>query len=343
MRVKTPRFWYEGGGGWTALALQPLSCLYALGRKARRAASPAPYKARVPVICLGNLVAGGGGKTPAAIAVLKLLKENGLCQNPVFLSRGYGGVLSGPVPVSKNHSAADVGDEPLLLARHAPVIVAKDRAAGARLAEDSGHDLIVMDDGFQNGVLVKDFSILVIDGMDGFGNGRMLPAGPLREPLTEGLARADAFLLIGEGKAGVTAPLPPGKPVFAADIAADGDGLKKDSPYLAFCGLARPGKFRRTLEAEKVNLTGWREFPDHYPYAKGDIDSLREDARRLGARLLTTEKDAARLGGLIDPADYDVLPVSLRWREAGELLSFLANGFKIHATPVIPSEAEGSV
>lgn len=327
MRLSEPEFWYRDDGGWRALALSPLSCLYAAGR-ALHARHKEPFRPCVPVLCLGNLVAGGGGKTPAAIAVMKILKEAAPLETPFFLSRGYGGSMPGPEVVSSAHMAEQTGDEPLLLARHAPTIIARDRAAGGRLAEDAGASLIVLDDGFQNPSLHKDCSLLVIDGASGFGNRRLLPAGPLREPLGAGLSRADAFIVIGQDRTGVRALLPAGKPVFEAALIAKTDALDPKAAYVAFAGIARPQKFRSTLEGAGVRLLSWHPFPDHHPYTPRDVAALSAAAHKAGAKLVTTEKDAVRLRGLLPESTYDILPVTLRFQDEKAVMDYLKKFLK---------------
>jgi tetraacyldisaccharide 4'-kinase len=279
-----------------ASALSPLGAIYG-SMAERKMAGVAPYRSRLPVICIGNFTAGGGGKTPTAIAVAKVLKEAG--ERPSFLTRGYGGKTQGPVLVAKGQSAAEVGDETLLLAAHAPVVVSADRAAGARLIEGTDATVIVMDDGFQNPQLVKDFSLIVVDAATGLGNGLVMPAGPLRAPLDKQMPRADALLLIGDG--GKTAPLAKGfeaanKPVLKARMAPRGDprwlGIL---PVIGFAGIANPKKFYATLSQNGARLTGTRSFPDHHPYSERQAMRLLRWAREWNAMLVTTEKDWVRL------------------------------------------------
>ena len=260
-------------------------------------AGVAPYRSRLPVICIGNFTAGGGGKTPTAIAVAKVLKEAG--ERPCFLTRGYGGKTQGPVLAAKGQSTAEVGDETLLLAVHAPTVVAADRAAGAKLIEGTDATVIVMDDGFQNPQLAKDFSLIVVDAATGLGNGLVMPAGPLRAPLDKQMPRADALLLIGEG--GKTAPLAKSfeaanKPVLKARMTPRGDARWLGIlPVIGFAGIANPKKFYATLSQNGARLTGTRSFPDHHPYSERQAMRLLRWAREWNAMLVTTEKDWVRL------------------------------------------------
>lgn len=287
--LKTPSFWYQPRSQLSPLLhfIAPLGNIYAFAGRLRTYLTK-PLDIGVPVICVGNLVAGGSGKTPTTLALLTLVKEAGLSKNPCFLTRGYGGSLTGPVFVSR-HSFHDVGDEALLLARVAPTIVAKDRRAGARLAALSGHDLIVMDDGYQNPSLHKKVSLVVVDGRTGFGNGYMIPFGPLREPVTSGLARANAVIKIGEGVSPSVS-----KPVISAhlDIISD---IKPGTRVLGFCGLGQPEKFRQTLLDLGIDLAGFESFPDHHPYSHEELQRLHEQAFEKRAQLVTTEKDFLRL------------------------------------------------
>lgn len=324
MRLKAPSFWYKPPG-ITSVPLVPLSCLYRAGHGLRHAVAR-PYKAKMPVVCIGNIVAGGSGKTPSALAVMHLIHYAALAERPCFLTRGYGGSLKGPVTVDKDrHSAQLVGDEPLLLALEAPTVVSANRKKGARYAEDRHFDLIVMDDGLQNPGLEKDISFVVIDGATGFGNGRVLPAGPMRERAGAGLGKADAFILIGNDRHNVRASLPAGKPVFAATLEVSNEWIKDgDSIHVAFCGIAHPDKFRQTLASADINVAAFHAFPDHYNFLPDDLERLADDAAGRKARLITTAKDAARL-----PADFtrrhivDVLPVQLGWDNEVAVIDFL--------------------
>ena len=241
MPHNTPSFWYPKDSDELPLKariLKPLSMLYACGFKIHQGLNT-PQTTEVPVVCIGNLSAGGTGKTPTCISFSKIVKEAGIAKNPYFLMRGYGGAERGPLLVNPNkHTAWDVGDESLILAQHAPTIISADRVAGANLAAAQGADLVIMDDGLQNPGIHKDIKIIVVNGEMGFGNGLMMPAGPLREPLKNGLKKADAFFLIGEDQTGACDLFPKDIPVFKASLKANKDKLPpKNQKYIAFAGL----------------------------------------------------------------------------------------------------------
>jgi tetraacyldisaccharide 4'-kinase len=266
------------------------------------------------VICIGNLVAGGTGKTPVALAVTSLLTAGGLDAH--IVTRGYGGRLAGPVRVNPHHhDAAAVGDEALLLAARAPCWVARDRAAGVRAAVATGADVVLFDDGFQNPTVVKTLSLLVVDAAYGFGNGQVIPMGPLRESLTRGLARADGVVLLGAGAdtARVSAPeMGTRLPVLRAMLEpVSGQGLK-GARLLAFAGIGRPEKFFASLRSLGAVLVGTRAFPDHYRYRDGQIEKLRQHAEQAQARLVTTAKDIVRISPA-RRAGIEVLNVEIRW------------------------------
>jgi tetraacyldisaccharide 4'-kinase len=286
--MRAPDFWDGDDLLSRALvaALTPLGALY--GATVRWKSNGAPWRASVPVICVGNLTAGGTGKTPVAIALAGMARAKG--KNPFFLTRGYGGRAAGPLVVA-GHSAAEVGDEPLLLAAAAPTVVSRDRPAGARLALERGADVVVMDDGHQNFTLAKDLSLVVVDGERGFGNGRILPAGPLREKVVQGLARADAVIVMGGGNialAGFTGP------VLRARLEPEGEDWK-GRRVVAFAGIGRPEKFFATLRGLGADIVHTMSFGDHHPYTQEDLDRLHSLAGREGARLVTTAKDLVRL------------------------------------------------
>jgi tetraacyldisaccharide 4'-kinase len=295
MHLRTPFWWYRSRGPLAA-ALAPLAAIY--GRMAEsKTTGVTPYRSRLPALCIGNFTAGGGGKTPTAIAVAGLLKAAG--ERPYFLTRGYGGKTEGPLLVSEDHSAAEVGDETLLLRAHAPVVVAADRAAGAKLIEGTDATVIVMDDGFQNPGLAKDLSLIVADAATGIGNGLVMPAGPLRAPLETQLVRADALLLIGDGGRGTAlakAFEAKGKPVFKARLVPQGDprwlGVL---PVIGFAGIANPKKFYATLSQHGARLIDTWSYPDHHVYRERQAERLLRWATRNNAMLVTTEKDWVRL------------------------------------------------
>ena len=314
--MRAPAFWDAAATGPWPVLLSPLSAAWRLGGALRRLATT-PARAPVPVICVGNLVAGGAGKTPVVAAVVDTLRSLGA--RPHVLTRGFGGRLRGPVRVDPDrHTWREVGDEPLLHARQAPTWVARDRAAGARAAAaegaEGGADVVVMDDGLQNPGLAKDLSLLVVDGGFGFGNGRVMPAGPLREPLRQGLARADAVVLIGEDRRGVAARIPGemGPPIRARLVPRPEAEVLTGRKVVAFAGIGRPEKFFATLEEIGAEVVARHGFADHHPYTPDEVMRLVEDATDADAVPVTTEKDHVRL-----PDDakamVTVLPVALEW------------------------------
>jgi tetraacyldisaccharide 4'-kinase len=322
--MRAPGFWRGPRPGWQAACLWPPSLVYAAVATARFRRQPSA-RAGVPVVCIGNPTVGGSGKTPTAILIARLLATLG--RKPVFLSRGYGARVSHPLKVDlQKHTADEVGDEPLLLAKTAPTVVSPDRVAGAHVAESLG-DVIVMDDGFQNPALAKDVSLLVVDAEYGVGNGYCLPAGPLRLPLGEQLNRVHAVLVIGEGEAGdriAERAEGQGLAVLRGQLAA-GPAMAAalaSRPVLAFAGIGRPEKFFRTLASIGAQIVETRTFADHHMYSESDARGLMALQRRSGAIPVTTEKDAARIGSPTDGllkalADAMVgLPVSLALDEA---------------------------
>jgi tetraacyldisaccharide 4'-kinase len=312
-RLPTPEFWARPG--LVPDLLQPLAWAYAAAGGLRRAWTQ-PWRAPVPVICVGNLVAGGAGKTPVAIALARHLQAKGRAVH--LLSRGYGGSLAGPVAVDRvRHDAGQVGDEALLLAAAAPAWIARDRPAGARAAIAAGAQCLLLDDGLQNPTLAKDLSLLVIDGAYGLGNGRVLPAGPLREPLDGGLARADAVVLMGEDRVGVTALLA-GKSVLRARLAPENAAAFAGRAVVAFAGIGRPAKFFATLDRIGAQIVARHAFADHHPYRAAELQRLLAEAQAAHAALVTTAKDAARL-----PAEWrahvEVLRVTAEFDDAASL------------------------
>ncbi|MCW2237557.1 tetraacyldisaccharide 4'-kinase [Azospirillum canadense] len=329
--MRTPAFWYRPAGpteSALAWALSPIGSLYGLAGRLRMASRP-PARVAVPVICVGNLVAGGAGKTPVCIALAEALKARGI--EPAFLTRGHGGRERGPLLVDLgHHDAAGVGDEALLLAAHGPCWVARDRAAGAGAAVAAGARAIVMDDGFQNPALAKDLSLVVVDGAVGFGNGRLVPAGPLREPVARGLARADAVVVLGDDKAGVAAQVSAARPLpilHARLEPVPESRALAGRAVLAFAGIGRPEKFFATLESLGANVVDRVAFADHHPYRPEEVMALVDRAAMLGAVPVTTAKDAARLSDELRTL-VRVVPVRAAWRDSALLDQLLDRLFK---------------
>lgn len=296
--MREPAFWYRPRS-FKSHALRPLGLLY--GAITERRMLREGFDAGIPVICVGNYHVGGAGKTPTVLALTKLLRELG--ETPVVLSRGYGGRLNGPVMVDRmRHTAADIGDEPLMMACDVPVTVARDRLEGVALAKSQGATVILMDDGFQNPRLLKDASLIVIDSERGLGNGKVFPAGPLRAPLKAQLARTDALVLIGNGHAAddVAAELAKrDKPELRARLKPDAASLAQlfGKRALAFAGIGDPERFFRTLRASGIEVARTRPFADHHMFSQDEIAALAAEARREQLTLVTTEKDVARLRG----------------------------------------------
>lgn len=313
--IKTPAFWQDPQHP-VARLLIPLTWVYQLGRTidvlfGRRA------KFTVPVWCVGNAVAGGAGKTPTTLALLKLLGTPAAH----VVTRGYGGHLAGPVRVdTTQHTAEDVGDEPLLLAAEAPTWVARRRAAGIKAAIDSGAPLVLLDDGLQNTSIAPVRSIVVVDAAMGFGNGLLLPSGPLREPLADVAARTDAVIVIGDEAPDLSSFMD--APVFRASVRADRSALDISAKYLAFSGIGRPEKFFASARNAGLQLVQTVSYPDHYRYTLKDWHHLLRQARECGALLLTTTKDAARLSPT-QRAQVRQLPIALEFEDPAALLALL--------------------
>ena len=324
--VRAPEFWTRHG--LVPTLLEPLATLYAAAGAAR-AMLATPFRVAVPVICVGNLVAGGVGKTPVVLSLAQRLRASG--HRPHIVTRGYGGRLGGPVRVDPaQHGAADIGDEALLLARVAPCWVARDRVAGAKAATTAGADLVLLDDGFQNPTLAKTLSFIVVDGFYGFGNRRLIPAGPLREPIERGLGRADAVILIGADESGVTAAIGNRLPVLHATLEPQGADALIGRKVLAFAGIGRPAKFYATLAALATEIVAHRDFPDHHPYSEAEIAALVAAASARDAMLVTTAKDWVRLPeGL--RAGIAVLEVAIAWREPEKLSALLSRALPVPA------------
>ena len=312
--MRSPEFWREKPGLVAGL-LAPVGAAWDAAARLRRAVTN-PYRAPVPVVCVGNLVAGGSGKTPVVLSLA------GLLPGAHAVTRGYGGTLAGPVRVTAQHTAREVGDEALLLAARLTTWVARDRAAGIRAAVAKGATAILLDDGFQNPTIGKDLSLVVVDAGYGFGNRRVIPAGPLRERIAPGLGRADAIVVIGGGPDPEGLDLA-GRPILRADLAPVAPDRFAGKTLVAFAGIGRPEKFFATLRGLGAVLAAAREFPDHHPYRPAELAALGEEAARLGAILVTTSKDWARID-VSARAGVTVLEVEIAWRDPAALAALLA-------------------
>jgi len=338
--MRAPEFWWQPKPTLAAWLLAPLAAVYGAvsGWRMERQGQ----RISLPVICIGNFVAGGAGKTPTAIAIAQRLIAQ--CEKPVFLSRGYRGkAISAPCLVDiARHSAADVGDEALLLARVAPTIIGADRVASARLAETLGASLLILDDGLQNPSLVQNLKLAVVDAKTGIGNGLCIPAGPLRAPLSAQIARVSALLFIGTGDRSANLrdlARDSGKPVLQAHfkIAPDAPILLAGQKFIAFAGIGLPEKFRATLQGLGAEIVGWRSFPDHHVYSVKTLRNLQAEAGEKQARLITTDKDFVRLKPLLCALDENLplpvaLPVEIVFEEIERLDELLMNTLQKRST-----------
>ena len=292
--IKTPEFWNNKGVASTALL--PLATIWATATHLRDRLAK-QVSADLPVICIGNLTAGGTGKTPLVSLLYDQLTE--AAKSPVIMSRGYGGSQKGPLWVDGMlHTAADCGDEPLMLAEGRDVIIGRDRVLAAQAISNRGiHDIILMDDGLQHPYLAKDMTIGVFDGSAGIGNGRLLPAGPMRVAFDDGVASLDIAFINGDDEHDLTKAINGRVPIMTGNVVADPTIIADlgDAPLLAFAGIGRPQRFFRTIEKVGGNLVQSLAFADHHPYTQSDLTRLQEDAIRLGASLITTQKDWIRL------------------------------------------------
>lgn len=314
--MKAPSFWEAGQRSLVSTILTPFGWLYGLGTQLRVRFGRS-RRIGVPVICVGNLIAGGTGKTPVVIAIASMMVERGI--NVHVVTRGYGGTTFGPHLVADNDPAEAVGDEAKLLARAAPTWVSDDRVKGCLTAIQEGAEVIIFDDGFQDPSVDKALSLIVVDGGYGFGNGRMIPAGPLRETVQAGLSRADGVIVIGKQTADLSLVHASGRTVVQARRGF-GDAAKKHASgrIFAFAGIGRPINFFNNLQRAGLTLAGSRTFADHHPYTDDELAALREDAKAFDAVLMTTEKDFVRL----TPAQQTgivPIPMTLKWPDEGAL------------------------
>jgi tetraacyldisaccharide 4'-kinase len=316
-----PGFWRHNGGTVLPRLLSPIAAAVA-GYTARRMAGPG-WCAPVPVICCGNATVGGAGKTTLALDILARLASRGLAVHALL--RGYGGSSRGVRRVSAGDPASLAGDEALLLAAVAPTWTGADRAASARAALAAGAQALVMDDGLQNPTLEKSFSILTIDGAFGFGNGRVLPAGPLREPVAAGAARCHAAVLIGPDATDAVSQLPPGLAVLRARLVPGAEiAAHVGARVLAFAGIAAPEKFFAGLEQAGVRVAERLPFPDHHPFTERELHRIVARARALNIRPVTTPKDAVRIPAALR-AEFDVIGVGLQWQDPSAIEALLSS------------------
>lgn len=344
--MKAPAFWWRPAGA-TALLLTPAATIY--GSVAALRLGRGRHRASVPVICVGNVTVGGSGKTPTAIALAALLRSAG--RRPVFLTRGYGGRLAGPVAVDPGrHGSDEVGDEALMLVRHAPTIVSRDRVAGAALALEHEAELIVMDDGLQNPSLRKDLAIAVFDGAVGTGNGLPLPAGPLRAPLAAQWRLIDAALVVGPGEPGeriAAMASARGLAVLRATLVPDEAAIDRlaGRQLFAFAGIGRPEKFFDTCRDAGLSVAGTRAFPDHHSYGASELSGLLDEAERDALVPVTTEKDMVRLAAhaATEPrlALVQALPATLAFADPGAVLALLGQTLPGRGRPSRISTASG--
>ena len=318
--MKTPKYWQSNS--LISKILTPLGWIYGALTQARLKLVKSSH-AEIPVICIGNITAGGTGKTPVAISIAKMLSSE--MHHPFFVTRGYGGKLQDVVVNNKKHSAHEVGDEPLLLSRQAPVVVNADRYKGAQLAIKEGADLIIMDDGFQNPTLHKDLSFLVFDGQYGIGNGKIIPAGPLRETLAQGSRRADALLILGKDKHNLAERTK--LPVFFGHTEPMQTNISQ-TDVIAFAGIGHPQKFYHTLTSQGLNVIETFDFPDHHFYTEAELSNLIKYAKDKNAELYTTSKDFVKIPQSLQK-QINVLEVAVVWDNPDILADFIKQKLKL--------------
>lgn len=313
--MKTPKYWQSNS--LTSKVLSPIGKIYGALTQLRLKLHKSP-KVEIPVICVGNITAGGTGKTPVSMSLAKMLVSD--IYHPFFVTRGYGGKLQNVLVNHKKHSAKDVGDEPLLLASQAPVVVNANRYKGAKTAIKEGADLIIMDDGFQNPTLHKDLSFLVFDGHYGIGNGKIIPAGPLRETFADGIKRADALIILGKDKHNLAAKS--GLPVFFGHLEATHTTIDSRKNVVAFAGIGHPQKFYHTLKEQGFNVVKTIDFPDHHFYSRTELQNIVNQAEILQAEIYTTGKDYVKIPNSFQ-SEIKVLEVAVVWDKPDELLDFI--------------------
>ena len=291
--LKAPKFWYNQKDTLYSNILYPLSLVFRLGTRLRNWVSIKKLSP-IPTICIGNIVVGGAGKTPVSMKICKMLTKAGY--KPHFISKGYAGTIKESTLVETWHSPKSVGDESLLLSEIASTWIGINRIQSANLAKKNGADCLILDDGFQNTSIDKDFSIIVVDGEQEFGNKRVLPAGPLREGILRGLSRTNVVVVIGKINKTLKMLIPSTIPVFRAKFEIKKDNeIFKGKKVTAFAGIAYPSKFFKTLEAQGAKIIKEVSYPDHYIYNENDLLHLAEIANKTKSILVTTKKDFVRI------------------------------------------------
>ena len=313
-KMKTPKYWQTHN--FISVALSPIGALYALATKVRLKLKK-PYEAGVPVICVGNISAGGVGKTPVSMALAEILIAQG--KHPFFISRGYGGKLSGVLVDKAKHTPKDVGDESLILSSVAPCVVCHNRAKAAQIAVQNGADILIMDDGFQNPSLKKDISFLVFNGEIGIGNGLIIPAGPLRESLKSGLKRADAVIFIGDDKHNLLSKI--NKPVLHVAV-KEQSPLHQNTDVVAFAGIGYPKKFYDSLQKCGLTVVNAYDFPDHHFYTKDELKHIIKKASKKGLPIYTTLKDYVKIPPQMQN-NFNVLHIKAEFENQNALFKFL--------------------
>ncbi len=320
--LKAPKFWYKKKDTYLSNSLYPLSLLFRFGTKIRNALSRKGVS-KIPVICIGNIVVGGAGKTPVALKIGSLLKQKGY--TPHFVSKGYGGIETNNTLIKEWHSAKSVGDESILLSEIAPTWIGQDRNKSFDLAKELGADCIVMDDGFQNPTLQKDFSIIVINGEQGFGNKRVIPSGPLRESISRGISRANLVVIIGEISEDVKNKIPSTLPLIHANFKITKDNkIYKNQKVTAFAGIAYPEKFFNSLKEQGAIIEREVSYPDHHIFDENDMLNLAEIANVTKSILVTTKKDFVRIPKLYRSL-ISTLDGEIEFEDENLLLEILGN------------------